>query len=267
MLREDPQIPWALRPLMPWGIYVLPVLALIATSLLLNPPLNAPAPVGAARLALAVCGSFAIASSLGMMAQWIIISQKKAAATVQREAVYQDENVRRIVAEVEALDPVKDLGRLLGYTSASNFAPPRELAQKKISDHPGLQQELALKLTNEWSLEALGYLELNEPPDPAALAAPVRIAVESLTPWIQRELGRGTQFWPESYYSQIRMALAVVDKFTRYGVDYMPAVKQLRAAFDHPNAKQSNLDAPRLIDAWLASHAAAGSSGSVNPRR
>jgi ubiquinone biosynthesis protein UbiJ len=267
MLHQDPQIPWALRPLMPWGIYVLPLLAIAGTLLLLNPSLNAPPAALVARIMLVVCGSLGLASSLGMTAQWIIISEKKAAAKIQREVEFEDANIRNIVAEVDALDPAKDLGRLLGHAAANRFEAPRELARKKIGTHPHLQDELALRLTNEWSLEALGYLELNDAPDNATLAAPVRTALESLTPWITREVSRSNQFWPETYASETRMALAVADKFEPYGIDYLPAVKAWRAAFNHPNTKEAQLMAPQLIDAWLARHTTSDNPHATNPRR
>lgn len=258
MLREDPQIPWMLRPLMPWGIYVLPLFALLASALLLNPALVPSLSSSAARLTLASCGALALISTIGMAGEWLVWQQKRAAASAREEVEFHDQNILRIVAEVEALDPMKDLGRLLGHAAANRFEAPRELAQKKISTHPHLQDELARGLTNQWSIETLGYLELKDAPDSAALAVPVRIALESLTPWIQRELERSTQFWSETYYSETRMALAVADKFAPHGVDYVPAMRALRDAFNHPHAKVANLQAPALIDAWLAGKARGG---------
>ena len=252
MLRGDSRIFWALRPLMPWGIYLLPLFALVATLLMLNPSLSPTVPALATRLTLAVCGALALGSSFGMIAEWIVGSQKKASAAIERDAEFQENNIRSIVAEVEALDPIKDLGPLLRHSANNSFEAPRKLAQKKISTHPHLQEELALRLTNQWSTAALGFLELSDPPDAAALAVPVRTALESLAPWIHGELERSTGFWPESYVWETKMALAAADKFARYGIDYVPAVRALRAAFDHPKARIANLEAPRLLDTWLA---------------
>jgi len=267
MLRGDPQVPWALRPLMPWGIYLLPLAAIIATLLMFNPSLGAAVPALATRLTLGLCGALALASSFGMIVQSIVSAQRKATAAIVRDAESQEINIRGIVAEVEVLDPIKDLGPLLRHAASSGFEAPRQLAQKKISAYPHLQEELALRLTNQWSVEALGYLELNDPPDAAALAVPVRTALESLTPWINRELERSTSFWPETYYSETKMALAVADKFAPYGIDYVPAVRALRAAFDHPNARNAKLEAPRLIDTWLAKYLSAANRHPVSPRR
>jgi hypothetical protein len=267
MLRGDSQMPWALRPFMYGGIHLLPVLVVLATFALLNPSISAPIPVLVSRLTLGICGTCALVPSLGMLAQWIVISEKKASAAVKNEVEFHDQNIRNILTEVEALDPVNDLGRLLGYTASNGFEAPRELAVKKIGTHPHLQEELALRLANQWSVETLGYLELNTPPDPAALAIPVRTALESLTPWIQREVASNSSFWPETYSSETRMALAVADKYASYGIDYVPAVRAWRAAFDHPKMHEANLEAPRLIDAWLAKHDANDKATAVNSRR
>ncbi|ATC64463.1 hypothetical protein CMV30_11135 [Nibricoccus aquaticus] len=254
MLREDPQIPWALRPVMTWGIYVLPPLAILASFALLNPSLEVPTSV--ARWTLSFCGVVALIPSLGMGVQWLVWQEKRAVEAAEARVAFEDQNVRSLVAEVEALDPIKDLGRLLGHAASNRFDAPRSLATTKIQTNPTLQEELALKLTNEWSLEALGYLELNDAPDNAALALPVRTALESLAPWIAREVSNSNHFWPETYASETQMALAVADKFSPYGIDYVAAVKAWRAAFNHPNTKEARLMAPRLIDEWLASRAA-----------
>jgi len=265
MLREDPQIPWALRPTMPWGIYVLPLFALLATLTLLNPTLEVPVALG--RWVLSLSGAIAIASSFGMTAEWMVRHQKRAVAAAKAQVEFHDQNIRNQVAEVEALDPIKDLGRLLSEAAANRFDAPRALATKKIQTHPHLQEELALKLTNEWSLEALGYLELNDAPDNAALAIPVRTALEGLAPWITREVSNSNRFWPETYASETRMALAVADKFAPYGIDYVPAVRTWRAAFNHPNTKEAHLEAPQLIDAWLAPKPPANKPQAATSRR
>ncbi len=267
MLRGDPQVPWALRPLMPWGIYLLPVFAIIATLLMLNPSLGATLPAFATRLTLGLCGALALGSSFGMIAQSIISAQRKATATIERDAEFRENNIRGIVAEVEALDPINDLGSLLRHSASNSFEAPRLLAQKKIGTHPHLQEELALRLTNQWSTETLGYLELNDPPDAAALAVPVRTALENLTPWIHGELERSTSFWPETYRWETKVALAAADKFAPYGIDYVPALRALRAAFDHPHAKNAKLEAPRLLDAWLAKRASSANSHAISSGR
>jgi len=265
MLREDPQIPWALRPVMTWGIYVLPLLAILASFALLNPSLEIP--VSVARWTLSFCGVAALIPSLGMGAQWLVWQEKRAVDAAEARVAFEDQNVRSLVAEVEALDPIKDLGRLLGHAAANRYEAPRDLAVKKIQTHPTLQEELATKLTNEWSLETLGYLELNNAPDNAALAIPVRTALESLAPWIAREVSNSNHFWPETYTSETRMALAVADKFAPYGIDYLPAVKAWRSAFDHPNTKEARLVAPQLIDAWLATKTPANKAKTATSRR
>jgi hypothetical protein len=265
MLREDPQIPWALRPLMPWGIYVLPLFGLIGTLCLLNPWLEVPASFS--RWTLSLCGVLVLVSSAGMIVQWIVWQEKRAVEAAQAHVAFEDQNLRSLVAEVEALDPIKDLGRLLGHAAANRFEAPRDVATKKIQTHPRLQEELAAMLTNQWSLEALGYLELNNAPDNAALAIPVRTALERLAPWIARDVSRSNHFWPETYASDTRMALAVADKFAPHGIDYIPAVKAWRAAFDHPNTKEAHLVAPQRIDAWLATKTSANKPHAAASRR
>ncbi len=267
VMRGDPQIPWSLRPLMPWGMYVIPLFLIVATFAQTNVTLATHIPSAVSRSVLIACGALVLASSAGMIVEWLIWQEKRASEAVQEEVEFRDRNLRSLVEEVEALDPIKDLGRLLGHAASNRFDEPRELATKKIQTHPHLQEELARKLTNEWKLETLGYLELNDAPDNAALAIPVSTALESMAEWMKREIDGSTHHWPEAYYSDTKMALAVADKFAPYGIDYVPAIRAWRAAFDHPNAKQAHMRAPQLIDAWLARKTPANKPHTAASRR
>jgi hypothetical protein len=44
-------------------------------------------------------------------------------------------------------------------------------------------------------------------------------------------------------------------------------MRALRDAFNHPNAKEANLQAPSLIDAWLAEKTKSGRDRAAKSRR
>lgn len=48
--------------------------------------------------------------------------------------------------------------------------------------------------------------------------------------------------------------LATVDKFGGLGVDYVPAVRALRAALDEPRTQPLRLNSATMLDRWLKEH-------------
>lgn len=53
---------------------------------------------------------------------------------------------------------------------------------------------------------------------------------------------------------EVERSLEVVEKFKDLGVDFTPAVKELRAALDEPVAYDNpNLSCKKVLDKWLKS--------------
>ncbi len=257
MVRSEPNMPWSLRGVLPWAAYVLPPIAIIATAALNNASLAAAISPAIRQGALIAVGSITLISGAGSLVEWFIRAQINAASKVRAQAEYQDQNIQRIIADIEALDTVKDLGRLFDHAGLNRFEQPRIAARKKIFAHPNLQQEIERRITNEWTQETLNFLAANEPPDPAALAQPVTAALSKLAAWLNQNLKADRQFYEGLYLSEVVTALTVADKYARFGVDYRPAILEIRAAFNRSHVRKAGLSAPLVLDEWLARHPAA----------
>ncbi|MGC4073714.1 MAG: hypothetical protein QM760_14635 [Nibricoccus sp.] len=256
IVRNEPNMPWSLRGLLPWAAYVLPPLAIIATAALNNPSLASVIPANIRQGVLIAVGSITILSGAGSLVEWFIRAQINAANKVREQAEYQDQNIQRIIADIEALDTVRDLGRLFEHAGLNRFEQPREVALKKILAHPNLQQEIERRITNEWTQETLSFLAANDAPNPAALAQPVAVALSQLAAWLNQNLKSDRQFYEGSYLSEVVTALTVADKYARFGVDYRPAILEIRAAFNRSHVIKAGLNAPLVLDQWLARHPA-----------
>jgi hypothetical protein len=153
---------------------------------------------------------------------------------------------------VESLDPQRDLARLLVHAGRDRFDEPRNLAVDRIQSHPSLGTALAGALASGRPHAALEYLEDNTPPGFEELAEPVRQAIVNLARWTRREISAKNNLHYGSFFRETDSALQVANKFVAMpGTGHLAAVRELRAAFENPKAKQANVDAIRLLDDWL----------------
>jgi hypothetical protein len=256
-LRGDPQLPWALKPFMPWAIYVIPPVMLAATALLLNPGLMArPETLMAGRFVIGICGVVAIGCVVAIATQYAILRAREMERVHRRNPANREKNIRRIISEVEMLDPQKDFAALLMHAGRDRFEEAREAARRKIESHPHLTEALAKMLASDRSQLALGYLEENTLPDLTPLAEPVRQAIERMADWIRRKIASTEPLRHDSFFDETAMVLEVANKFatTPGGADHRAAIRELRAAFESPKTRETYVDAIRLLDDWLREH-------------
>jgi hypothetical protein len=167
-------------------------------------------------------------------------------------------DVDRQLAEIEAVDLMKDGVFLYGSTDANRDKAVREAALAKIKSRPDWQEEMVRRLQNDWAPEAFTFLASNEVDDKAMFAEPLRQGV-----LIQARLIRENiricrdkyDLYEGKFRWELERVLRTVDKFEGLGVDYRPAVQELRNALDEPvHFEKPKLQAIRPLDKWLAKH-------------
>jgi hypothetical protein len=254
------QIPWAVRPLVPfaWAMWIFPLVIVIFSLLTINPALGAGVPRLALRATVALAGGLSLLASFGMLAQWFISSQQRQAARVDAIVSQESERNQRQMEELRAYDANTQLSFVLGYTNRYNDAKTRELALEKIRAVPDLEEQLATGLRSPWYLSVLIFLDDADPPDGKALAEPARDAF-----LLQAEATRASIRTPGALYSDSfdfegRLVLSVADKFRSFGVDYAPAIRAFRSALDEPHDPKIKFTCAAQLDDWLAREAKRG---------
>lgn len=247
--------PLTLRPLLGWASFVLPQLAALAGLIALHPSLcrGLPRRVALVPLTLTVlltggaCIGLALETTIVACAQAERRHLQIAQAAARRDAL--------VLLEIEGLDPHVDLARLLEWTAVDEAASIRTAALAKVRAHPQLTERLATMLRDEWRGEALAFLADNEPPDAAALARPLADAIVLVAADVRHELRQAHSLRADHFERRIARVLAAVARFAASDVDYVPAIRALRAAFDEPRVPA--LDAPcrQALDRWLAAQA------------
>lgn len=163
-----------------------------------------------------------------------------------------------MLEHVNKLDSITEIVSLYSYADKNKHKIIRERAQAKIKSNPEWEKVLLQHLEGDGMVEAFGFLEATEVSDKALFAKSVYKGVLLHAEWFRRRL---RECWHPShvrdgmFYFDIRLVLNVVEKFNHQGVDFVPAIKELRAALDEkiefPNP---NVSDKKLLDKWIQKH-------------
>jgi hypothetical protein len=192
------------------------------------------------------------------IAEWMWVSVQQQRATIRHAIDYGNQRDASMLQQVQAADVEKDFVSLLPHTSPYETREIRELALDKLRSHPDLNGALARLLRNAWAEEAFTFLAANDPPDAAALAEPVREGVLSVARQMQERVREAHTLRPDDYEHIVKRVITTVDRYAAHGVDYVPAMRELRLAFDARQRQPVDFTSRHLLDAWLKKHAKPG---------
>ncbi|MDX1911637.1 MAG: hypothetical protein SFV22_09150 [Saprospiraceae bacterium] len=259
LLKEEPGIGGgALRPLFSTLGVIIPASMLIAGWLLLIAMMRAPNPPDAFKVPaqgvfiLGVTG--VVAFFIGWMRQSALNQQHKIADAL----AFQEKNRQRILQDIEKCDVSKDMVFIFVFTDANQSAEVRDKALAKIKSNPDWQQELIRRLQNDWAPEAFTFLASNEVEDKKIFLEPIREGVFIQANLIRKSIRNSTHpshFYPERFNWEVERVIRTIERFNGMGVDYAPALRELRAALNEP----TQFDAPVYkclapLDHWLKQH-------------
>lgn len=163
-----------------------------------------------------------------------------------------------ILDNIDRCDASKGITSLFLYSGDNQPRQIREKALLKIKSKTDWQDDLYHALEGDGVEEAFRFLLSNEVEDKSRFAAGVYKGVLSQARLIREGLRRcwhQSHVYDGKFASEVNRTLKVVEKFKDLGVDFKPAVKELRAALDEPIAyHNSNLSDKKRIDKWLNKH-------------
>lgn len=239
---EGREFPWSIHPFCPWSAYMVPLGMAVLGALWLNSArFDVPEyPLRAA---------FGIVTAISLLSN--IVLGVEIRLSLQRQA---EEQAREDLLIVQQTDPEKDFSRLLHYTSRSERPATRALAlQKIVATGPRFNALMIDCLKTPVFQEGLTYLRDNDPPgDAAPLAEPARDAISLSADRLREEFATGRQMESDAINSGIDTVLTVADKFSKYHVDFVPAVHAYRAALDAPKYGKLPQTSVKRMDTWLA---------------
>lgn len=156
--------------------------------------------------------------------------------------------------EIAESDVQDNLVRILEFTGAVYPTEVREKASEKVKTHPDWEHKLVELMEDERAMEVFNFLSLNEVADKKLFLNPVHTGVLYAAYWIRHNI-QGTSpsaFRPKMFDDEVNWVLRTVEKFEGQGLDYLPAVQELRAAFDEPvGGKIMKLNGAGILDNWI----------------
>lgn len=249
------QTPWALWPVRDWAHWVwLPVL-LAGAALGLYPSLRQGLPAWAWQAPLGAVAGLSLLLCAGLLLQLVQTQHESQDQRAQEDLAFANKRNADMLAKVQQADAQRDLLSLLPHASPFEEAEIRELALAKLRQHPDLDGALNQVLRGAYPGEAFAYLQANEVKDPAALAEAIRDGIAAYAAELKNDISRTHTLRADDYQPAVQRILATVDRYAPQGVDYRPALRQLRDAFDAPRTDYAQptpaMAGQRDIDNWL----------------
>jgi hypothetical protein len=163
-----------------------------------------------------------------------------------------DEFEKGIIADIDSCDLSKNMVFLLVHTDEQRNPIIRQRALAKIKTRPDWQEELARRLDSGWAPDVFTFLASNEVDDKSLFPEAVRKGVLQQAEIIRKTFRESREMYDGQYGPEVECVLRTVEKFEGMGVDFLPAVRALRAAFDQPSPfGKTNVRPAAFIDKWL----------------
>jgi hypothetical protein len=247
-LRLEPasQQPWMLRAFTPWLALWLPPLLVIAAAVMLNAAGDG-IPLRSARTLWLLASTVALVVAAGLLGEWVYWQGQRQQAVQQETLAFQNRRDQQMLAEVQQMDPLRDVSGLLNFSNVYETDPIRQLALAKLAQHPDLDAAIVHELTAGRAYEAIIYLQGNDPPHPERVAAAVAVGIERIAADLARSIAGTHTLYPEQGETEVMRILDVVARLRSHGVDYTPALLRLRGALQHEREGQVQLQAVRRL--------------------
>ncbi len=233
---------------------VLPLLLLASAAILLNDGWRSALPGVTYKLPLSIAFAFGIFVIGLLMVQGV----RKSAERMQAESDYEKRNYQNYLNNIDSCDVMKEIVFILGYTNAEHYPEVRERALVKIKSRPDWQEELVRRIKTDWAPEVFTFLASNEVDDKTMFPEAVREGLLVQARLMRKHIGAvayTSQLPSNEFFRQVERALQTADKFSGMGVDYRPAVEEMRKALDEPcSIEKPNFRCKPLLDEWLKEH-------------
>lgn len=252
---EAGPVPALLRIYSSFAPILIPSIMIIAGFILLNTPIRNSVPLALYKWPLMIVAFLGVTGSISAIIGFINESARNQAAIRKDNQDFVDNNHLRILADIDSNDVMKNLVFILVFTGDNQPDDIRNKAVAKVKSNPNWEQELIRLLQTDWAPEPLQFLSSNDVDHPELFLEPVRIGIENQARIMRETIRRSSHpshFYQGQFMWEIDRVLRTVDRFKGKGVDYLPAVKEVRAAFDERSPyDKPNWNSRQVVDKWL----------------
>lgn len=246
------------RPFYYFAPALIPLTMLIAGAVLLNGDLSGSIPVSVYKIPLTIVFWVGIAGIGIGIAGWIAESNQNAIRRMEGMQADQARYHQGYLDEIDSCNVMKDMSRILVYTDANHDQDVREKAVAKVKTNPQWQQELIRLLENLGAEEAFNFLASNEVDDKSLFPQAINTGILATAEWIRKEIKdayHDHDLYAGQFSWQVERIIRTVNKFEGMGVDFRPAMLELRSALDQKaEVKKPEFQCTSALDQWIKSH-------------
>ncbi|MCF8248244.1 MAG: hypothetical protein K9J37_23655 [Saprospiraceae bacterium] len=233
---------------------LLPLLVIVGAAVLLNDGWRATVPPLIFKLPILVTvGAGAVVLLVLMGAKFTQSAENAKAASEAGSSRHQND-----LANIDSIDVMKEIVFLFVYTDANQDPELRERAIASIKSRPDWQEELVRRIQTDWAPEVFTFLASNEVDDKILFPEAVKQGALIQARLIREDIRKcrdGYDLYAGKFSWEVERVLRSVDKFEGMGVDYRPAVQELRAALDErTDFEKPKLAVKDMLDKWLKKH-------------
>jgi hypothetical protein len=235
----------------------LPLLALAPSFFLLSEARRLAVPALAYQIPLALAIGLSFVICAGLLKGWFVAEARQQQARLEQIERRDIEQHERHLRDIEAFQPTDNLLNILSLTGRFHDEAVRTAAVAKVRSHPNWEGELLALLEDEYYYHyAYTFLDGNLVDHPELFAEPLRRSILLAAAEVRRTIkdANNLQSWSFDHLGIERLLRAIDEQFSSQGVDYRPALRELRQALDTPPperfAKVRYTITP-VIDRWL----------------
>jgi hypothetical protein len=159
---------------------------------------------------------------------------------------------------MNGLDPATHFATILGETRGGNHRTIRESALARIQAVPDWESHVVAELSGPNAAAAFTFLASHDVGDPAPYAAAATAGILTEADRVRariRNASHSSHLYESLMVFEVDELLAALTKLSSAGVDYTPALREVRAAFAEPaDWPHPRYRAVGLIDRWLRKH-------------
>ena len=162
-----------------------------------------------------------------------------------------------IMARIDSCNPSEGITSLFLYAGDNQPRPIREKARLKIKSKPDWQDDLYHALEGDEVDAAMRFLYAIEVDDKTRFAKGVYQGVLTQARLVReryRNCSHPSHVYDGMFAFEVQRCIQIVNKFSDAGVDFKPAMQELRAALDEPNAYGHDQSCKNRMDKWLRKH-------------
>lgn len=246
------------RFLLPMAYLLVPVLMIGISVILLNDNLRSAVPLALYKWPSVFVAMVSVVGLSSLLLAQIASTVKNNTAMIKSRINDEDENHVRILAQIDSCNVMTSLGSILVFTGDNQPSKIQQAAVAKIKTNPDWEKELLGYLETDWAPEVFQFLASNDVDHPSIFEAPIQTGIQTQARLFRERIRRcshPSHFYPGMFNWDTERVIRTVDKFQSPEMDYVPAMKELRASLN----ERSELDKPKfdaagMIDQWIKAH-------------